>query len=152
MSTPTHSPVIIVGGGMAGLALALLLRHHGQPGVTLIEAVPLADSGDLLTPSFDARSTALSAGSLNIFATLGLDRALLAQAATIDIVDVSRRGRLGHARMVAEEEKLPHLGAVVENRWLGRVLLDAAAADDGIDVIAPVQVRGVRRLRAGYQV
>jgi len=152
MSTPTHSPVIIVGGGMAGLALALLLRHHGQPAVTLIEAVALADSGDPLTPSFDARSTALSAGSLTIFATLGLDQALLAQAAAIDVVDVSRRGRLGHARMVAAEEKLPHLGAVVENRWLGRVLLDAAAADDGIEVIAPMRVQGVRRLTSGYEV
>ncbi len=152
MSTPTHSPVIIVGGGMAGLALALLLRHHGQPGVTLIEAVTLADNGDPLTPSFDARSTALSAGSLNILERLGLAAPLLAQAAAIDIVDVSRRGRLGHARMVAAEEKLPRLGAVVENRWLGRVLLDAAAADQGIEVIAPMQVQSVRRLTLGYQV
>src|SRR5690606_27125119 len=61
-------------------------------------------------------------------------------------------GRLGHARMVAAEEKLPRLGAVVENRWLGRVLLDAAAADQGIEVIAPMQVHTVRRLTSGYQV
>ena len=27
---------LIVGGGMAGAALALLLRHHGAPAVTLV--------------------------------------------------------------------------------------------------------------------
>ena len=33
---------LIVGGGMAGAALALLLRHHGAPAVTLVESHALA--------------------------------------------------------------------------------------------------------------
>ena len=37
-----HGSPLIVGGGMAGAALALLLRHHGAPAVTLVESHALA--------------------------------------------------------------------------------------------------------------
>lgn len=147
---PAPSGIVIVGGGMAGLALALLLRHHGQPAVTLIEAVTLAEGEQLDTPSFDARSTALSAGTLAIFRELGLSDALLSRAAAIQAVDVSRRQRLGSTRMRAEEEGLAELGAVVENRWLGQALLQAVRADDGIRLIAPARVVQTRRLKQGY--
>lgn len=147
---PAPAGIVIVGGGMAGLALALLLRHHGQSGVTLIEAVALADGEQLDTPSFDARSTALSAGTLAIFRALGLGDDLLSRAATIQAVDVSRRQRLGSTRMIALEEGLAELGAVVENRWLGQSLLQAVRADAGIRLIAPARVVQTRRLKQGY--
>ena len=147
---PAPSGIVIVGGGMAGLALALLLRHHGQPAVTLIEAVSLAQGEQLDTPSFDARSTALSAGTLAIFAALGLSEGLLPRAAAIQAVDVSRRQRLGSTRMSASEEGLAQLGAVVENRWLGQTLLEAVRADAGIQLIAPARVTQTRRLKQGY--
>ncbi|MBA3980309.1 MAG: oxygenase [Alcanivorax sp.] len=144
--------IVIVGGGMAGLALALLLRRAGQPQVTLVEASPLAEGEALDTPSFDARSTALSAGSLDLLSHLGLDDALLARAAPILSVDVSRRSRLGQTRMRAEEEGLPRLGAVVENRWLGQVLLEAARRDEAIQLLASATVERVQRLTGGYAV
>ncbi|MBZ2189159.1 FAD-dependent monooxygenase [Alcanivorax sp. JB21] len=147
---PAPSGIVIVGGGMAGLALALLLRHHGQSAVTLIEAVSLAQGEQLDTPSFDARSTALSAGTLAIFAALGLSEGLLSRAAAIQAVDVSRRQRLGSTRMSASEEGLAQLGAVVENRWLGQTLLEAVRADAGIRLIAPARVTQTRRLKQGY--
>ncbi|WP_111657657.1 FAD-dependent monooxygenase [Isoalcanivorax indicus] len=148
----SHQGIVIVGGGMAGLALALLWRRAGQPSVTLVEAAPLAEGGALDTPSFDARSTALSAGSLALLASLGLEDTLLSRAASILSVDVSRRGRLGQTRIRAEEEGLPRLGAVVENRWLGQVLLEAARRDEGLRLIAPATVNSVRRQAGGYAV
>ena len=76
--------VLIVGGGLAGAALALLLRRQQRWRVMLVETVPLPPANETpFTPSFDARSTALSAGTLDIFSRLGIAAAVLDQAADI---------------------------------------------------------------------
>ena len=73
----TQQPLVIVGGGMAGALLALLLRHHGAGRVVLVENHPLSlPESPPLTPSFDARSTALSAGTLSVLGDLGLADAI----------------------------------------------------------------------------
>lgn len=141
---------LIVGGGMAGAALALLLRHYGAAAVTLVESHALGGGGAPNTPSFDARSTALSAGSLAILERLGVLDALLENAAGIDTVHVSRRGRLGLTRLTASEQELPRLGAVVENRWFGHVLLAAIEQDPAITLRAPASLAGIERTTDGY--
>ena len=152
MST-ARKDVLIVGGGLAGAALALLLRRQGDLSVAMIEAVELPPVNETpFTPSFDARSTALSAGTLDIFSGLGIVDELLPYAADIHRVHVSRRGRPGVARMDAQEEGLARLGAVVENRWLGRVLLNRVRADNRIEVIAPDSAERIVRLEDGYAV
>lgn len=149
----TQQPLLIVGGGMAGALLALLLRHHGAAAVTLVESHPLTlPDAPPLTPSFDARSTALSAGTLAVLDALGLGDAIRQHAARIETVHVSRRSRLGITRLRASEEGVPALGAVVENRWLGFVLLQALYADAAIEVLAPERLTAIRRLPDGYQV
>ncbi|MCK0154250.1 FAD-dependent monooxygenase [Alcanivorax sp. S6407] len=149
----TQQPLVIVGGGMAGAMLALLLRRHGASSVVLVESHPLTlPSEPPLTPSFDARSTALSAGTLAVLDDLGLGNAIREHAAVIGTVHVSRQSRLGLTRMSAEEEGVDQLGAVVENRWLGFVLLGALFNDEAISVRAPDSLSGIRRLEGGYQV
>lgn len=141
---------LVVGGGMAGAALALLLRHRGADLVTLVEAVDLPDTDKPLSPSFDARRTALAAGTLNALEEIGLLDELLEQAADITTVHVSRAGRPGMTRIRAADEGVVRLGAVMENRWLGQVLLRALRADDGIRVIAPDKVATLERTANGY--
>lgn len=150
--TQNAKPILIAGGGMAGLLFALLLRQQGHHQVVLVEPMAMTLAEGPLSPSFDARSTALSAGTLSIFARLGLYETLLEDAAAIKTVEVSRKGRLGITRMRAEEEGVPALGAVVENRWLGQVLLSAVLQDTGIRVLAPNKVVAAKRLVEGYQV
>ena len=152
MTEQRQDPILIVGGGMAGALLALLLRHHGASAVTLVESHPLTLPDEPpLTPSFDARSTALSAGTLSVLDELGLAEAIREHSAAIDTVHVSRRSRLGITRLRASEEGVPALGAVVENRWLGFVLLRALYADAAIEVLAPERLSAIRRLEDGYQ-
>lgn len=142
--------ILIIGGGMAGAALALLLRHRGAPSVTLVEAMAMPDPDQPLSPSFDARRTALAAGTLDALEELGLLEELLTRAADILTVHVSRAGRPGVTRLRADEEGVPRLGAVMENRWLGQVLLRGLKRDDRIRVIAPDRVVSLRREPEGY--
>ena len=120
--------VAIVGGGMAGAALALLLaRRLPVLSIALLEqhALPVSHGDGLSVPSFDARSTALSASTRNILADMGLWETLTEYAQPILQVHVSERQRPLGMLMHAEETDLPALGYVIENRALGQVLLQA---------------------------
>ncbi len=135
--------VIIVGGGMVGLSLALMLAKSNIA-VKLLEAVKYPNYDDEnLAPyhsSFDARNTALSRRSVQIYQKLGLWDALQQHATPILQVHITEQGSFGKARLVAEQEKVESFGQVIENAWLGRVLLTQVRQQPLIELIDGVQV------------
>ncbi|WPO66414.1 2-octaprenyl-6-methoxyphenyl hydroxylase [Acinetobacter haemolyticus] len=135
--------VIIVGGGMVGLSLALMLAKSNIA-VKLLEAVKYPNYDDEnLAPyhsSFDARNTALSRRSVQIYQKLGLWDALQQHATPILQVHITEQGSFGKARLVAKQEKVESFGQVIENAWLGRVLLTKVRQQPLIELIDGVQV------------
>ena len=135
--------VIIVGGGMVGLSLALMLAKVGIA-VKLLEAIKYPDYNDEnLAPyhsSFDARNSALSRRSVQIYQELGLWDELQQHATPILEVNITEQGGFGKARLKATEEKVESFGQVIENAWLGRVLLSEVQKHALIDLIDGVQV------------
>lgn len=135
--------VIIVGGGMVGLSLALMLAKSNIA-VKLLEAVKYPNYDDEnIAPyhsSFDARNTALSRRSVQIYQKLGLWEALQQHATPILQVHITEQGSFGKARLVAEQEKVESFGQVIENAWLGRVLLTQVRQQPLIELIDGVQV------------
>nr|WP_314370501.1 2-octaprenyl-6-methoxyphenyl hydroxylase [uncultured Acinetobacter sp.] len=135
--------VIIVGGGMVGLSLALMLAKSNIA-VKLLEAVKYPNYDDEnVAPyhsSFDARNTALSRRSVQIYQKLGLWEALQQYATPILQVHITEQGSFGKARLVAEQEKVESFGQVIENAWLGRVLLTQVRQQPLIELIDGVQV------------
>ncbi|MHA3981426.1 2-octaprenyl-6-methoxyphenyl hydroxylase [Acinetobacter venetianus] len=135
--------VIIVGGGMVGLSLALMLAKSNIA-VKLLEAVKYPNYDDEnVAPyhsSFDARNTALSRRSVQIYQKLGLWEALQQHATPILQVHITEQGSFGKARLVAEQEKVESFGQVIENAWLGRVLLTQVLQQPLIELIDGVQV------------
>ncbi|WP_216940316.1 FAD-dependent monooxygenase [Acinetobacter sp. BY419] len=135
--------VIIVGGGMVGLSLALMLVKTNIA-VKLLEAVKYPDYDDEnLAPyhsSFDARNSALSRRSVQIYQELDLWGALQEHATPILEVNITEQGSFGKARLVAEQEKVESFGQVIENAWLGRVLLTQVKKEPLIELIDGVQV------------
>ena len=125
----TQQPVLIVGGGMVGLSLALMLAK-AQIRCTLLEAItyPSATLKDPLQyhSSFDARNTALSRRTVQIYSELGLWDDLQQHATPILEVNITEQGGFGKARLLAQEEQVESFGQVIENAWLGRVLLGAS--------------------------
>ena len=135
--------VIIVGGGMVGLSLALMLAKTNIA-VKLLEAIKYPNYDDAnLAPyhsSFDARNSALSRRSVQIYQELGLWNALQEHATPILEVNITEQGGFGKARLKAGQEKVESFGQVIENAWLGRVLLTEVKQQPLIELIDGVQV------------
>jgi 2-octaprenyl-6-methoxyphenol hydroxylase len=135
--------VIIVGGGMVGLSLALMLAKINIA-VKLLEAIKYPNYDDEnLAPyhsSFDARNSALSRRSVQIYQELGLWNTLQEHATPILEVNITEQGSFGKARLKAEQEKVESFGQVIENAWLGRVLLTQVKKEPLIELIDGVQV------------
>ena len=123
--------ITIVGGGMVGISLALLLAKQQRWKVMVLEsqAIKGASIPDY-SPSFDARSTALSWSSRCIFQKMGVWPKIEQHAQAISSIHVSDRGHFGLTRLEAEEAGVDALGYVVENSWLGSVLMQQAVEED----------------------
>lgn len=140
--------VIIVGGGMVGLSLALMLAKQNIA-VKLLEAIQYPDYDDEnLAPyhsSFDARNTALSRRSVQIYQKLQLWDALQQHATPILQIHITEEGSFGKARLVASQEKVESFGQVIENAWLGRVLLTQVRQHELIELIDGVKVTSLKQ-------
>ncbi|OZY87180.1 2-octaprenyl-6-methoxyphenyl hydroxylase [Cellvibrio mixtus] len=126
--------IAIIGGGMVGTSLAsLLAASQPQLRITLIEAQPFAQADQLhFQSSFDARSTALSYGTATILRELGLWKTLQQHITPIAQVHVSDRGHFLGGVIDAKENNLDAVGYVIENAWLGNVLLAHVQAQKNI--------------------
>ena len=70
-----HFDMVIVGGGMVGISLALILAAQGDWKILLVEAQPMnlaSAPKSHYSASFDDRSTALSWTSRNIYQAIGM--------------------------------------------------------------------------------
>ncbi|WP_288382615.1 2-octaprenyl-6-methoxyphenyl hydroxylase [uncultured Acinetobacter sp.] len=140
--------VIIVGGGMVGLSLTLMLAKQNIA-VKLLEAIQYPDYDDenlaAYHSSFDARNTALSRRSVQIYQKLQLWDALQQHATPILQVHITEEGSFGKARLVASQEKVESFGQVIENAWLGRVLLTQVRQHELIELIDGVKVTSLKQ-------
>ena len=137
--------IVIAGGGMVGISLALLLsaRLPDSVGITLVEGfrLPPASAGvPHYHPAFDARSTALGYRSRLIYETCGVWSALSRHVCPIETIHVSSRGRFGSSVLRADEHAWPALGYVVENPWLGQALLHVLRSQGRVELINPARV------------
>ena len=148
--------VIIAGGGMVGASLALQLSHFSDDRlkVLVVESFPLGEQQTTPTntppaygPSFDARSTALSYGSRLLLEPLGVWPMLSQHLAEITRIHVSDRSHFGSTAMHCDEVHWPALGYVVENAWLGNVLLAQLRTKANIELMVAASVEGITPCR-----
>ncbi|WP_439860551.1 2-octaprenyl-6-methoxyphenyl hydroxylase [Pseudomonas sp. MBLB4136] len=140
----------IIGGGLVGASLALALQGAAKARGWQICLIEAFTPGDAYQPSYDARSTALSYGSQQIYQRLGIWQQVTKRAEPIRQIHVSDRGRFAAARLSAMEEGVPALGYVVENAWLGQCLWQALDPEV-VSWRSPAQVTRLEALPAGYR-
>jgi 2-octaprenyl-6-methoxyphenol hydroxylase len=147
-----RSDVLILGGGLVGLSLAIAL---GRNGVTAI-VVDSAEPESQIAPAFDGRATAVSSSSWRMLQAIGVGDKIAAHGCPIRAIRVSdglapgnltfdpSRGRLGDG----DEDPL---GIMFENRLIRQALQQTAAECESITMIAPARTGEVVRDQAGVR-
>ena len=139
MSDKTYtSDVLIVGGGLSGMPLALALAQGGLS-VTLVDAL---DPATATGAGFDGRVSAVAFSSCRMLSQLGVIKHLSGQMQPINDIIVSDgrvRGASSSLFLHFDHTEISDepLGHLIENRHL-RIALQAAVADEKrITMIAP---------------
>lgn len=113
--------LLILGGGLVGMTLALAAARKGMTS----HVVDRADPADLTADGFDGRASAISTASWNLFRNIGLAdglEALGCKIASIAVTDQMKPGRLDFQ----PEEHEGTLGRMFANRDLRLALFEAA--------------------------
>jgi 2-octaprenyl-6-methoxyphenol hydroxylase len=132
-----RTDVLILGGGLVGLTLALALDRSGISSVV----VDPADPATTLSPTFDGRASAIASASWNMLEAIGVAERLIEHGQPIHRIEV--RDGLQRDPLAFEDER--PLGTMVENRILRRELREAALASENIDLRMPARAEVERR-------
>src|SRR6201996_1724366 len=135
--------VIIGGGGMVGVTLALALAQGGLKVVVCDPVPPKA----LLDAGFDGRVSELSYSSLRMFEALGVWPRLESDAQPIKdilVTDAPLGGAPSPFSLHFDSEEIGRpMGAIAENRHIRRALFAGLDAQKNITLIAPAAMTGL---------
>ncbi|MBA2920886.1 ubiquinone biosynthesis protein UbiH [Sphingomonas sp. MAH-20] len=129
-----QSDVIILGGGLVGLTLALALDAHGLSSTVVDPANPEA----VLAPGFDGRASAIASASWRMLQAIGLGDRLEGKGCPIAQIRVSDGLKPG----ALDFEPAPDdgaLGIMFENRLLRQALHAAAAEAKHVTLLMPAR-------------
>jgi len=154
---PLETEVLIVGGGMVGLTLALALAHAGIRSVV----ADLADPAEAVSEDFDGRAMAIAYAPYQMLKAIRAWPGLAPFAEAINEIRVSD-GRIGAAAS-ARSPALQFLhfdhrelgdepfGFMIETRHIVSQLAAAARERPEITLCVPTQVDGIERSSDGVR-
>jgi 2-octaprenyl-6-methoxyphenol hydroxylase len=142
-----RADVIILGGGMIGLTLAIALDRHGLSSII----VDPADRQATLAPAFDGRATAIASASWRMFEALGLDEKLAGEGCPIRAIRISDGLAPGGLLFDPVDDDGP-LGIMFENRLLRSTLRETAEAAPNVTLLMPATPGQVVRDESGVRV
>src|SRR3954469_7924285 len=150
-----RADVIILGGGLVGLSLALALDRHGLAAIVVDPAEP----GSQVAPAYDGRATAVSSASWRMLEAIGVAARLEGRTCPIRAIRVSEGLKPGGILFDSEEEDSGSgsgagdpLGTMVENRLLRGALRDAAREAEHIRLLMPAHPGDTVRDENGVRV
>ncbi len=147
MPQSNSADVIIIGGGMIGLAQALTLAAHGITS----HVIDRADPAIMLADGFDGRTSAISSSSMKMFEAIGLGDVLAGKGCPIAQIWVSDGLKPGALDFVPSDDD-GYLGQMFENRLLRRILHTAASKSPHIHLHMPNVIADKDRSESGVTV
>ncbi len=145
MSEITRSDVIISGGGMVGMTLALALGRAGLD-VAVLDRQMLDLTMD---PAFDGRASAIAYAGVRLFQGIGLWPHLEEHAEPITDIRVSDKDSLLYLHFDHEELGDGPLGMMLENRHIRVGLAQAVADTPNVAIHAPDEIASLERESSG---
>ncbi|PLK24789.1 ubiquinone biosynthesis protein UbiH [Porphyrobacter sp. TH134] len=136
--------LVILGGGLVGMTLALAAAKRGMSS----HVIDRADPAELTAEGFDDRATAISTASWHLFENIGIAAGLeqfACDIASIAVTDQNKPGRLDFQPGAGGGT----LGRMFPNRRLRLALFEAAAQEPLINWIAKAHVTGRQRSEYG---
>ncbi len=128
--------VIIIGGGMAVLSLALCLAKEGKS----VACIDRDDPQVQATAKFDGRTIAVSAGSAEVLKKAGIWEGIKEKACPIRQINITDGGSPTLLEFLSEDIGDESFGHIIENRIVRTALFAAAAKQKNLDHIAPQSV------------
>jgi 2-octaprenyl-6-methoxyphenol hydroxylase len=142
-----RADVIILGGGLVGLTLAVALDRHGLSSLVIDPAEP----EKTLAPAFDGRATAVASASWRMLEAIGVAERLEGEGCPIRTIRVSDGLAPGGIVFDSADDDDP-LGIMVENRRLRAALREAAEAAEKVTLLMPATAAEIVRDSAGVRV
>jgi len=147
LATMMRNDVIIVGGGLVGMALALALERSGLSALV----VDSADLDATLGSGFDGRASAIASASWHMLEALGLGPRLAPFGCPINEIRVTDGLSPLHLHFDAAAAGEP-LGHMFENRKLRAALIEAGRDAASISIRAPARITRIERGAAAVDV
>jgi 2-octaprenyl-6-methoxyphenol hydroxylase len=142
-----RADVIILGGGLVGLTLAIALDRHGLSTIVVDPAAPATQ----IAPGYDGRATAISSSSWRMLETIGVAEKLAGVTCAIRAIRVSEGLQPGGIAFEPAPDDDP-LGIMVENRLLRAALRETALQAERLELLMPARPADVVRDGAGVRV
>lgn len=143
-TTDKTCDLVILGGGLVGMTLALAAAKKGLSS----HVIDRADPAELTAEGFDDRATAISTASWHLFENIGIAAGLdqfACDIASIAVTDQNKPGRLDFQ----PSEGGGTLGRMFPNRRLRLALFEAAAKEPLINWVAKANVTARERSEYG---
>lgn len=137
-----HYDVIVVGGGLVGMACALSLSQQGIS-VALIESKPSSKVIEGQAAVWDSRIYAITPANVDWLTDLGAwPRVDAARVCAISKMRVFGDAEVSELQFDADDANIEQLGVIVESQQLETALL-AALNDSGVQLLTGVQPKSV---------
>ncbi len=143
-----RADVIILGGGLVGLTLAIALHRHGLSSIV----IDPADPEKVAAPTYDGRATAVASASWRMLETIGVGALLEGEGCPIRTIRVSDGLAPGGLVFDPGAGEGDPLGMMYENRRLRAALRECALAAERITLLMPARAAEIVRDEAGVRI
>ena len=146
MDDVTQTDIAIIGGGLAGAAMAASLADS-EYSVTLLDARPWPDSPDL-TDKHQPRVSAITPGTIKFLKTLGAwEQIPASRVSPYTRMHVREADGTGEINFSADDLRIDSLGCIVENHLIQAALLAKLNASVNVRTLAPTTVTACEPFR-----
>lgn len=142
-----RADVIILGGGLVGLTLAIALDTHGLSTIV----IDMADPEKQVAPGFDGRASAVASASWKMLEAIGVGTYLEGQGCPIREIRVTDGLSRGALNFTPDPADGP-LGIMFENRALRLALRKRALGAQNITLVMPARAADTRRDATGVTI